>query len=335
MTTSTQQIPSNPALDFANAILEETNGGLEIIDMLHDIAQGVRQNSTTRDRINASRILLDRGLGKCPKQSPVTSPNPTPETNDVEPAPYSIRGAIRESPPSVPHNKPESPRLVTQLDNALHQSLGPAPSAETPPTHSPLSTNHSPLQSTIQQHILEITNNGRTLMAVLTEICRAPDDDPRACPEQEPALSLSKGGRIKDSHRVTAGRMLIDRLMGMTPMPFTSAVHPEHGPDQAQVEEEPFDKELWDEIFAELKQKEEAGIITPDPNAPQVDSPIFRFPEDFDSAPYEEEEAAKFRAEIALQVERRKKWPEFEEYRRKKLAQMYPSHSEDGKSPDT
>ena len=110
MTTSTQQLPSNPALDFANAILEETNGGLEIIDMLHDIAQGVRQNSTTRDRINASRILLDRGLGKCPKQSPVTTdPTPNTDDNDVEPAPYSIRGAIRESPPSVPHNKPESP----------------------------------------------------------------------------------------------------------------------------------------------------------------------------------------------------------------------------------
>ena len=315
MNQSTQQIPSNPALDFANAILEETNGGLEIIDMLHDIAQGVRQNSTTRDRINASRILLDRGLGKCPKQSPVTTdttPNPAPEPSSRKPETT---------------NKPESPRLVTQLDNALHRSLGPAPTADTPPTHSPLSTNHSPLQSTIQQHILEITNNGRTLMTVLTNICRAPDDDPRACPEPR--------RRIKDSHRVTAGRMLIDRLMGMRPTPFTSAVHLEHSPDQAQVEEEPFDKELWDEIFTELKQKEEDGIITPDPNAPQVDSPIFRFPEDFDSAPYEEEEAAKFRAEIALQVERRKKWPEFEEYRRKKLAQIYPSHSDDDSPPDT
>ena len=311
MNQSNQQFPSNPALDFANAILEETNGGLEIIDMLHDIAQGVRQNSTTRDRINASRILLDRGLGKCPKQSPVTTdptPNPAPKTDhNPEPA-EGERGAC-----------PERSRRVTQLDNALHQSLGPAPTAETPPTHSPLSTNHSPLQSTIQQHILEITNNGRTLMAVLTNICRAPDDDPN----------------VKDSHRVTAGRMLIDRLMGMRPTPFTSAVHLEHSPDQAQVEEEPFDKELWDEIFAELKQKEEAGIITPDPNAPQVDSPIFRFPEDFDSAPYEEEEAAKFRAEIALQAERRKKWPEFEEYRRKKLAQIYPSHSDDDSPPDT
>ena len=323
MTTSTQQIPANPALDFANAILEETNGGLEIIDMLHDIAQGVRQNSTTRDRINASRILLDRGLGKCPKQSPVTTdptPNPAPEPSSHKPETT---------------NKPESPRLVTQLDNALHQSLGPAPSAETPPTHSPLSTNHSPLQSTIQQHILEITNNGRTLMTVLTNICRAPDDDPRACPEQEPALSLSKGRRVKDSHRVTAGRMLIDRLMGMSPTPFTSAVHLEHSPDQAQVEEEPFDEEVWEGIIAELKQKEEDGILHPDPNAPKLDMPIFRFPKDFDSGPYEEEEAAKFRAEIALQVERRKKWPEFEEYRRKKLAQIYPSHSDDGDPPDT
>ena len=141
MTTSTQQIPSNPALDFANAILAETDNAREIIDMLHDIAQGLRQNSTTKDRINASGILLDRGLGKCPKQAPAATP--TPEThNDVEPAPYSIRGAIRESPPAVPSSEPKSPRLVTQLDNALHDSLGPAPSAETPPTHSPLSTIH-------------------------------------------------------------------------------------------------------------------------------------------------------------------------------------------------
>ena len=164
-------------------------------------------------------------------------------------------------------------------------------------------------------------------MAVLTNICRAPDDDPRACPEPR--------RRVKDSHRVTAGRMLIDRLMGMSPTPFTSAAHPEHGPDQAQVEEEPFDKEVWEGIIAELKQKEEDGILHPDPNAPKLDMPIFRFPKDFDSGPYEEEEAAKFRAEIALQIERRKKWPEFEEYRRKKLAQTYPSHSEDDDPPDT
>ena len=85
MTTTTQQISPNPALDFANAVLEETDGAREIIYMLHDIAQGVRENATTNDRMKASGILMDRGLGKCPKQSPAArrqtpKPSPAPET---------------------------------------------------------------------------------------------------------------------------------------------------------------------------------------------------------------------------------------------------------------
>ena len=140
MTTTTQQLPANPALDFANAVLAETDGGREIVLMLHDIAQGVRENATANDRINATNILMDRGLGKCPKQAPAarSNPNPAPKTDDVEPAPYSIRGAIRESPSAVPHKQPASPRLVTQLDDSLHRSLGPAPSAcPEPSRHGP------------------------------------------------------------------------------------------------------------------------------------------------------------------------------------------------------
>ena len=87
MTTSTQQIPSNPALDFANAILAETNGGLELIEILHDIAQGNDEDATTNDRITAANILADRGLGKYPKQPP--APNPNPKTDDVG----ALRGA--------------------------------------------------------------------------------------------------------------------------------------------------------------------------------------------------------------------------------------------------
>ena len=195
MTTTTQQLPANPALDFANAVLAETDGGREIVLMLHDIAQGVRENATTQDRINATNILMDRGLGKCPKQAPAATspnPNPAPEPSDVEPAPYSIRGAIRESPSAVPHKEPASPRLVTQLDDSLHQSFGPPPEAKSPTpvrdenTISPESFD----PYSIQKHILEITNNCLTLMSVLTDIYRAPDDDQKACPEHEPALSL-------------------------------------------------------------------------------------------------------------------------------------------------
>ena len=56
-------------------------------------------------------------------------------------------------------------------------------------------------------------------MTVLTDIYRAPDEDPRACPEPR--------RRIKESHRVKAGQMLIDRLMGTNPALVQNLVCPE------------------------------------------------------------------------------------------------------------
>ena len=335
MTTTTQQFPSNPALDFANAVLAETDGGREIVLMLHDIAQGVRENATTNDRINASNILMDRGLGKCPKQAPAAVPNPAPA-----PAPSDDKPKADK--------QPKSPRLVTQLGDSLHRSFGPSPEAHPVPAQTE-GTSHTPTQDenpvspepfdpySIQKHILEITNNCLTLMTVLTDIYRAPDDDPKACPEPS--------RRVKDSHRVRAGRMLVDRITAMYPTAVLSAAdglvlsgdYPEHKISiQKDDEDEPFDEEVWKEIIAELKQKEEQGILTPDPNAPKIDYSYYLPPDDFDLTPYLDEEDAKFRAGIALRAERRKKWPEIEERRRKKLAQIYPSHSDDGgEQPET
>ena len=227
MTTTTQQIPSYPALDFANAVLAETDGAREIIHMLHDIAQGVRENATAQDRINASRILLDRGLGKCPKQPPVLSPVEGPATGsnpNPDPAPE----------PKV-KKEVESPRLVTQLDNSLHRTLGPAPSACPEPSRSAQPEGDAPIISdtpepfdpySIQQYILDITDNCRTLMTVLTDIYRAPDDDPR----------------IKESHRVRAGRMLIDRIMAMYPTAVLSGDYPDQSPVVSKTKRNPSTK---------------------------------------------------------------------------------------------
>ena len=176
-------------------------------------------------------------------------------------------------------------------------------------------------------------------MSVLTDIYRAPDDDPKACPEPR--------RRVKDSHRVRAGRMLVDRITAMYPTAVRSAAdglvlsadysEPGRRIQDEDDDDEPFDVEVWDGIIAELKQKEEQGILTPDPNAPKIDYSYYLPPDDFDLTPYLDEEDAKFRAGIALRAERRKKWPEIEERRRKKLAQIYPSHSDDndGEQPET
>ena len=329
MNQAAQQIPSNPALDFANAILAETNGARDLINLLHEISQG-NYDASTNDQITANKILTDRGLGKCPKQSPVTDPTPNtaPETddNDVE--------AIRESHPTTPHEGPESPRLVTQLDDSLNQSLGPAPSAETPPTRhsrvrgnpeSPDPFDPSYIQSSIQNYILEITDNGRTIRTALIGIAFAGPENPAVTPY----------------HRNRAATLLLDRILGTNPALALSSVEacPEHEPALSSVEgdnEEFVPDPGWIETLHEIKRMEDEGIIDNveyDPFNPK--SRMTGTEEEI--APYADEIAAKYRAELDLQAERRAKWPEIEERRRKKLAELYPSHSEDedGKPPDT
>ena len=323
MNQETQQLPSNPALDFANAVLAETDGAREIIYMLQDIAQGVRENATTNDRMKASGILMDRGLGKCPKQSPATgsqtsNPNPAPPKDDKPKA----------------KKQPESPRLVTQLDRSLHDSLGPPPNAqpEGNTAASPESFDPYSIQYSIQQHILEITDGCRTLMTVLTDIYRAPDDD----------------SNVKESHRVKAGQMLIDRLMGTNPALVQNLVcpecrqrwtshtdssdHPGHSRDADSTDEETVPDPKWLETLAEIKRMEDEGEI------PTVEfdpfKPMYKWATDEEVRPYAAEAAAAFRAELELQAERRAMWPEIEERRRRKLAQIYPSHT-DGGPPDT
>ena len=390
MNQTIQHISPSPALDFANGILEETNGALELIEILRDIADGADEKATTNDRIAANTVLLDRGLGKCPKQPPAPgpNPNPAPPTDDTD-----VR-ALRESPPAIPHDEPESPRLVTQIDNSLHDSLGPAPSAHTEPAlslpkghsreggnpesydtsdspeqnipESPAPFNPYSIHLTIQQHILAITNNGQTLRRNLLEIARA-EDDPKACPEQEPALSLSKpvlspvegpvlskaegGRRITTYHRRRATTILIDRLLGTDPNALRSAVCPEcrrkwtthsgsHDHPVSDRKASPgrkvryIDPEALAEVRAEIQRMKDEGILTPDPNAPKIDISMYRMPKDFDATPYAKEAAAKFWADVELRLERQKQWPAIEERRRKKLAQIYPSHSEN-EPPDT
>ena len=352
MTTTTQQIPPDPARDFANAILAETNNARDLIELLHEISLG-NYDANQNDRIAATNTLMDRGLGKCPKQTPAgddgQTPDPLPQSDNIDDE------AIRESQPAVTHEGPESPRLVSQLDDSLNQSLGPPPSpcpepaegTHTPSAHSPgepdpySMQDGSPgpfdpfsIQSSIQEYILTITNNGQTLRATLMEIAFADPEDASVIP----------------SHRRRAATLLVDRALGTDPSRVLNGVcpdcrrkwtthpgshdHPEPSGVMDETEEEPFDREVWEEIIAELNQMEEQGIITPDPDAPEVDMSAYMKWTDEEIAPYAAEAAAKLWNDIELRLERQKQWPEIEERRRKKLAQIYPSHT-DSKSPDT
>ena len=340
MTTATQQIPSNPALDFANLVLTETNNAIELIDILHDIAQGIDEDATTHDRITASNILLDRGLGKCPKQMRIPSTEPERVPESAESDNHSSDTPSDGEEPAL--SAAERSRRVTQIKDTLDDSVGPAPSASQHATQTPEPFDPSSIHFTIQQHILAITNNGRTLFDTLAEIARA-KDDPKACPEQEPALSLSKpvlskaegGRRIKPSHRARATRILIDRVLG------ANTALPRSAPRTEPAKQKPYrrpvryvDPVKLAEARAEIQRMKDEGILTPDPTRPKIDISSYLPPDDFDLTPYAKEDAAAFLAEVNLRLERQKQWPEIEERRRKKLEQTYPSHSEEDEPPD-
>ena len=350
MTTTTQQLPSDPARRLADKILARTNNGQDLIVLLHDISKG-GYDASKNDRITATNFLTDRGYGKCPKQAPASGDSG--QTSNSVPAP------VDDKPKTT--TEPESPKLVTQIGDALHESLGPAPSAcpepsrraHTPDTHtadsqSPESggISHAPEHdnpdtsapfdpTSIQEFIIEITNDGETLVDTLMEIADADADDQT----------------VTSRHRSRAVRILVDRFMGTNPTALKNGVcpecrkkwaahpgspaHPESdrkGPPVRQVRY--VDPVALAEARAEIQRMKDEGILTPDPTRPKIDISSYLPPDDFDLTPYAKEEAAAFLAEVNLRLERQKQWPEIEERRRKKLAQIYPSHSDDDDPPD-
>ena len=330
--TTTQQISPNPAIDFAQSILDVTNNGLELIEILRDIAED-EEKANTNDRITAADTLMDRVFGKRPRQL-YPNPGPAPSTEPVlstvegsEPDPESAESDNHANHSSdISRSGSESPRLVTQISNSLNDTLGPAPTAPQPvgaglvPAQPAFDSNS--IHLIIQQHILDITKNGQTLRDALLKIART-EDDPK----------------VTSYHRRRATGILIDRALGTDPNALGTAAFPDSSSQPEPnpvVEEEPIDDKVWEEIIAEINQLEADGVITPDPNAPKIDRSAYMKWTDEEIAPYAEEAAARFDAKIALRVERQKAWPAIEERRRKKLEQIYPSHSEDdGDPPDT
>ena len=352
MTTTAQQTPPTPAQRLAAKIRARTDDTRDILTLLHGIAEG-GHDATEHDKITATGILFDRGYGKAPKFAPDIDPDPNPDPKSED----THMAAIHESPPAVQHEEPDSPRLVTQLDDSLHESLGPAPSIQqadqasmSPDPFDDPFDDPSSIQSIIRDHIISITNDGDTLIDVLMDIAWAEDPS------------------VKPFHRNRAGKMLLERGAGTDPTPVLRAVQERPEPVQSDSEypdyppgyvfdptksciycsqsialpeghegEHRIDHEGLAKAFEDVQRMLDEQGITPDPNPPKRDWHI--------SSPSKEwvannidvirEETAKFREELDLRIERQKAWPEIEERRRKKLAQIYPSHSDGGEPPDT
>ena len=149
MNTTALQTPPTPAQRLAAKIRARTDDTRDILNLLHDIAQG-GHDATEHDKLTATGILFDRGYGKAPKSAPDTS-GQTPEIDNND------MGAVPESPPAVPHKEPESPRLVSQLDDSCTSPSDLRPDPALSPSKGPRRPPVIPAKAGIQSPLTPLT----------------------------------------------------------------------------------------------------------------------------------------------------------------------------------
>ena len=193
--TTEQQSTINPVFaGYAAQQLQEAVGGIQrVFDNLFDIAKGKVPDANGYDRLRATRVLYDRGMGKVTRNRPRT---PTPES---EKDPKSA-----ESDNQTNHSSDiaaESTRPAAQLEQKIDDALGPpqTPTRLDEPGHLPAAPGYEPdLVREAQYYLLEITNYGADLAKILAYI-HEPDPEDTS---------------IRQCHRITAGQMILDRVLG-------------------------------------------------------------------------------------------------------------------------
>ena len=189
---------------YAAQQLQEAVGGIQrVFDNLLDIAKGNDPDANGYDRIRATRVLYDRGFGKITKNQPRT---PTPESKQDPQSAESGNQTNHSSDVAA-----ESTRPVAKLEQKLDETLGPPQAPEQPkaddsppirleePGHLPDVPGYEPdLVREAQYYVLEITNYGADLAKILAYI-------------HEPDLEDTS---IRPCHRITAGQMILDRVLG-------------------------------------------------------------------------------------------------------------------------
>ena len=190
----------------ANQLCEATGGIDRVFDNLLDIARGNDPTANGYDMLRATRILYDRGFGKVTRNRP-QMPTPQSEksgnhTNHSSDAAASNRPAAKLEqklndtlgPPQTPADQGGEEPVLSEAQRSRR-----APIRLDEPGHIPAAPGYVPdLVREAQYYVLEITNYGAELAKILAYIHEPDPEDTtiRAC------------------HRITAGLMILDRVLG-------------------------------------------------------------------------------------------------------------------------
>ena len=209
--TTAQLSTINPAFagHAAWQLREATDDLQRVFDNLLDIADGNDPTANTYDRLRATRVLYDRGFGKVSRNTPQTpAPRSGQSSESEESDNHTNHSSDNPSPEPAETPKAQSTasdglveRIVQKLDDILGPPQSPEQPEEPTPTVNMIAQDFVPdLVRDAQYYVLEITGYGEKLKSILLSIHEPdPEDDSiRAC------------------HRITAGQMILDRVLGQT-----------------------------------------------------------------------------------------------------------------------
>ena len=198
------------AAHAAQQLREATDDLQRVFDNLREIAWGDDPKANTYDRLRATGALYDRGLGKVSKNIPQTQvPVSSRPSKPEESGNHTNRSSDNPGPEpdETPKAKPAASNgLVERIEQKLDDILGPPQTPDQPensthdvPTVSSIAQGFVPdLVRDAQYYVLEITNYGEDLKSILMDIHEPdPEDD-----------------SIRTCHRITAGQMILDRVLG-------------------------------------------------------------------------------------------------------------------------
>ena len=225
-----QQYSINPVFagHLANQLREDTDDLHRVFDNLLEIAKGEDPTANGYDRLRATRILYDRGFGKVTKNIPRTpAPRSSQPPKSEESQNHTNHSSDNPNPEPAQRPKPQpaaSDRLVERIEQKLDDILGPPQTPDEPqgggepcPERSGTESNGSMAEGFVpdpvrdaQYYVLEITNYGADLRSILMSI-HEPDPEDTS---------------IRACHRITAGQMIIDRVLGPAASIEQALAHP-------------------------------------------------------------------------------------------------------------
>ena len=226
MQPETQTGTINPVFaGYAAQQLQEAVGGIQrVFDNLLDIARGNDPTANGYDMLRATRILYDRGFGKVTRNRPKMPPteseksgNHTNHSSDI-PAPKIAAASNRPAakleqklddtlgPPQTPADQGGEEPVLSEAQRSRREPVlseaqrsRRAPIRLDEPGHIPAAPGYVPdLVREAQYYVLEITNYGAELAKILAYI-HEPDPEDTS---------------IRACHRITAGLMIVDRVLG-------------------------------------------------------------------------------------------------------------------------